>query len=145
MSLGDGFSRRKQISAELETWINRLHVAGRDTIKFQTKEIEGENQFKPIPGSKKDFIRTYTIEECRKKIQELIEEDQKLALRISLTNQKAKSPDGNGFIQLIRATSRLKDKGSTGRQTMTMREMANSIRIRFNKFVTEFFDVAANA
>ena len=91
MTLGDGFSRRKQISAELETWINRLRMAGRDTIKFQTKKIEGENRFKPIPGSKKDFIRTYTIEECRKKIQELIKEDQKLALRISLTNQKARA------------------------------------------------------
>ncbi len=91
MTLGDGFSRRKQIGAELETWINRLRMAGRDTIKSQTKEIEGENQFKSIPGSKKDFIRTYTIEECRKKIQELIEEEQKLARRISLTNQKAKS------------------------------------------------------
>lgn len=91
MTLGDGFSRRKQISTELETWNNRLRIAGTDTIKYQTKEIEGVDKFKPIPGSKKEFIRTYSIEECRNKIKELIEEDKKLALRISLTNQRAKA------------------------------------------------------
>jgi len=91
MTLGDGFSRRKQVSAELDTWVNRLRLAGRDSIKYQTEAIEGENKFKPIPGSIKDFKRNYTIEECNEKIKELIEEDRILALRISLTNQKAKS------------------------------------------------------
>jgi len=91
MTLGDGFSRRKQVSSELDTWINRLRLAGRDSIRYQTEQIEGENKFKPIPGSVKDYKRNYTIQECNEKIQQLIEEDRKLALRISLTNQKAKS------------------------------------------------------
>ncbi|MBN1214691.1 MAG: hypothetical protein JXA99_04540 [Candidatus Lokiarchaeota archaeon] len=99
LTLGDGFSRRKQIENEFNTWINRLKLAGKDTIRYQTKEIEGDKKFKAIPGSKKEFKRTYSIEECRSKIGELIEEDQKLALRISLTNQKAKAKlidlDGN--------------------------------------------------
>ncbi len=91
MTLGDGFSRRKQISSELDTWINRLRLAGRDSVKYQTKKIEGDGSFMPIPGSIKDFKRSYTIEECNEKINSLIEEDRKLALRISLTNQNAKS------------------------------------------------------
>jgi hypothetical protein len=91
LTLGDAFSRRKQIEAGIQTWINRLKLAGRDTISFQTKKIEGDDKFKPIPGTKKDYDRNYTIEECRKRIQELIEEDKKLALRISLTNQVAKA------------------------------------------------------
>lgn len=91
MTLGDAFSRRKQIQAELEGWINRLRLAGIDTSKYQTKSIEGETKFNPIPGTIKEFKRNYTIEECRGKIDELIKEDQNLALRISLTNQKAKA------------------------------------------------------
>jgi len=91
ITLGDGFSLRKQIEAELNNWINRLNLAGRNTIRYQTKTIEGENKFDNIPGSKKEFNRTYTVEECKAKIEELIEKDQKLALRISLTNQKAKA------------------------------------------------------
>ncbi len=90
-TLGDAFSRRKQIEAEIQTWINRLKLAGRDTNKYQTKKIEGDDKFKPIPGTSKEYLRNYTIQECRTKIQELIEEDKKLALRISLTNQKAKA------------------------------------------------------
>jgi len=91
MTLGDGFSRRKQIESELNNWINRLRLAGKETVKYQTKEIEGDKKFIPIPGSKKVFNRTYTIEECQAKIRELIEEDKKFALRISLTNQRAKA------------------------------------------------------
>ena len=91
ITLGDAFSRRKQIESELSNWINRLKLAGKDSIKYQTKEIEGGNQFIKIPGSEKDFKRTYTIEECQEKIKQLIEEDRKIALRISLTNQKAKA------------------------------------------------------
>lgn len=92
MNLSDGFSRRKQISAELDTWINRLSLAGKTSVRYNTKEIEGENAYKPIAGSKKEYDRSYTIEECNEKIQELIEEDKQLALRISLTNQVAKAP-----------------------------------------------------
>ena len=99
LTLGDGFSRRKQIEAELESWINRLRLAGRETVSYQTKKIEGENKFEPTPGTKKVYERNYTIEECQDKIQELIERDRKLALRISLTNQKAQATmidlDGN--------------------------------------------------
>jgi preprotein translocase subunit SecD len=91
MNLGDGFSRRKQIESELETWTNRLRLAGRITTKYQTKEIEGEKKFIAIPGTKNEYLRHYTIEECNEKIKELIEEDRKLAMRISITNQKAKA------------------------------------------------------
>ena len=91
MTLGDGFSRRKQIESELETWTNRLRLAGRNTIKYQAKEIEGDKKFIPIPGTKNEYLRHYTIEECNEKIKELIEDDRKLAMRISITNQKAKA------------------------------------------------------
>ena len=98
-TLGDAFTRRKQIESELTNWTNRLRLAGKDSIKFQTKEIEGDKKFVPIPGSMKKYVRTYKIEECQEKIKELIEEDQKLALKISLTNQKAKAKllDLNGI------------------------------------------------
>ena len=89
MTLGDGFSRRKQIESELETWMNRLRLAGRTSVKYQTKEIEGAFKFIPIPGTKNEYPRHYTIEECNEKIKELIEEDRILAMRISITNQKA--------------------------------------------------------
>ncbi|MFX1237982.1 MAG: hypothetical protein ACFFAS_16085 [Promethearchaeota archaeon] len=105
MTLGDGFSRRKQVASELATWINRLHLAGRNSIKYQTKKIEGDEKFKPIPGSIKDFKRSYTIEECNTRIKSLIEEDRKLARRISLTNQEAKSTmidlEGNEVVLTI--------------------------------------------
>ena len=91
ITLADAFSRRKQIESELVSWIKRLGLAGRDSVIYQTKKIEGENSFKPIPGTLKNYNRTYTVEECRKKINELIQADKELALRISLTNQKAKA------------------------------------------------------
>ncbi|NHI94345.1 MAG: hypothetical protein EAX96_17770 [Candidatus Lokiarchaeota archaeon] len=99
LTLGDAFSRRKQIESEIQTWISRLNLAGMDTKTYQTKKIDGEDKFKPIPGTKKDFLRNYTIDECRNKIDELIKEDQKLAIRISITNQKAKAKiiDLNGI------------------------------------------------
>ncbi len=90
ITLGDAFARRKKLDDELNTWINRLSLASRDSVQYKTKTIEGDDKFQVIPGSKKEFKRTYTIEECREKIQQLINEDQELALRISLTNQKAK-------------------------------------------------------
>ncbi len=91
LTLGDAFSRRKQIEAEIENWTNRLKIAGRNTTNYQTKSIEGGKNFAAIPGTKKNYERNYTIEECQEKIKELVEEDKKLALRISLTNQKAKA------------------------------------------------------
>lgn len=91
LTLGDGFSRRKQLQSEIDNWFNRLRLAGRETISYQTKKIEGDDAFKTIPGSKKTYKRNYTIEECQEKIKELIDEDQKLAIRISLTNQIAKA------------------------------------------------------
>ncbi|MFX1255924.1 MAG: hypothetical protein ACFFCZ_30235 [Promethearchaeota archaeon] len=91
MNLGDAFGRRKQIDAELERWINRLQLAGRDSLHYETKAIEGEGKFEATPGSSKEYTRVYTIEECLEKINALIKEDQELALRISLTNQLAKA------------------------------------------------------
>jgi len=91
MNLGDGFARRKQITAQIDEWTNRLKLTGRESIVYQTKAVEGKDANIPITGSTKTYMRTYTIEECQKHLQELIEEDQKLALRISITNQKAKA------------------------------------------------------
>lgn len=91
MNLGDAFARRKQINSQIDEWISRLRLAGRDTLEFRTHDIEGDNKFTPIPGSTRQFTRRYTIEECRTKIDELIAEDQNLARRISLTNQVAKA------------------------------------------------------
>jgi hypothetical protein len=89
MNLGDGFIRRKQISAEIENWTKRLSLAGRDSHQYVTKDIEGDNRFVPIPGSIKEYKRAYTIKECQQHIDDLIKEDLNLALRISITNQKA--------------------------------------------------------
>ena len=91
LTLGDAFSRRKQIESELQNWTNRLKLAGTDTKRYETKAIDGADKFKPIPGTNKDYERNYTIEECRKKIEELIKEDRDLAMRISVTNQSAKA------------------------------------------------------
>lgn len=91
MNLGDGFARRKQISADIETWTGRLGLAGRDTTVYQTKSIDPAKIRDIIPGTKKTFIRNYSVEECWKNIQDLIEEDKNLARRISLTNQSAKA------------------------------------------------------
>jgi hypothetical protein len=91
MNLGDAFARRKQIDAEIENWLARLRLAGRDTLQYRTISIENKDNLVPIPGSKKEFKRTYSIDECLNKVKALVEEDRKLALRISLTNQKARA------------------------------------------------------
>jgi hypothetical protein len=91
LTLGDAFARRKQINSKLDDWFNRLSLAGRNIIKYETKEIEGEDSFKPVPGTRTEYKRNYTIEECQRKIQALIEEDKILAKQISLTNQRAKA------------------------------------------------------
>jgi len=90
MNLGDGFNRRKQIASEIEKWIARLSLAGKNTIVYQTKSIN-EKELIPIPGSKREYLRNYSIEECRANIEELINEDRDLAIRISKTNQIAKA------------------------------------------------------
>lgn len=72
----------------MESWYNRLVLAGTNTVKFEIKKIKGKKAFEPIPGTRTEFKRNYTIEECQNKIQELIEEDKKLTIQISLTNQK---------------------------------------------------------
>ncbi|NMC08392.1 MAG: hypothetical protein GYA24_24505 [Candidatus Lokiarchaeota archaeon] len=91
MNLGDAFARRKQIDAEIENWLARLKLAGRDTLQYRTLSIENKDKLVPIPGSKREFKRTYSIEECLGKLKALIEEERVLALRISLTNQQAKA------------------------------------------------------
>nr|MDO8087579.1 hypothetical protein [Candidatus Sigynarchaeum springense] len=91
MNLGDAFARRKQIDAEIENWLARLRLAGRDTLQYRALTIENKDNLVPIPGSKREFKRTYSIEECLEKTKALIEEDRVLALRISLTNQKARA------------------------------------------------------
>lgn len=90
MNLGDGFSRRKQVQNEFQTWLRRLALAGKDEITFTTPEL-GDSEDKAIPGSLKKFTRNYTIGECEAKLDSLIKEDTQLAHRISLTNQVAKA------------------------------------------------------
>jgi hypothetical protein len=91
MTLSDAFNRRKKIEMDLATWTQRLAAAGRDRRELTTKELEGSAAFVPEPGSEKVTRRAYSIEECRTRIGELLTEDRALAVRISLTNQRAMS------------------------------------------------------
>ncbi len=91
MNLGDAFNRRKKLSSDLAAWTNRLKSSGVTRRTFRTKAIEGNGAFSPEPGSEKSTMRHYTVEECRAKIREILDEDLVLALRISLTNQAAKA------------------------------------------------------
>jgi hypothetical protein len=91
MTLGDAFNRRKKLSSDLQSWTNRLKASGTTRRTFRCKAIEGDAAFAPEPGSEKTTARHYTVEECRAKIAQIIEEDRALALRISLTNQAAKA------------------------------------------------------
>jgi hypothetical protein len=91
MTLGDAFNRRKKLSADLQTWIHRLSQAGIERREYRTKAIEGVGAFEPEPGSERRTHRHYTIEECRARIDEVLVEDRQLALRISLTNQRARA------------------------------------------------------
>lgn len=101
MTLGDGFNRRKKLAGDLTSWTNRLKAAGVTRRTFRCKAIEGSGAFTPEPGSEKTTSRHYTVEECREKIREIIDEDRILALRISLTNQSAKAEveDLNGKVR----------------------------------------------
>jgi hypothetical protein len=91
MNLGDAFNRRKKLSSDLAAWTNRLKSSGVTRRTFRTKAIEGSAAFSPEPGSEKSTMRHYTVEECRAKIREILDEDLVLALRISLTNQAARA------------------------------------------------------
>jgi hypothetical protein len=91
MNLGDAFNRRKKLSSDLVAWTNRLKSSGVTRRTYRTKLIEGELAFTPEPGSEKTTMRHYTVEECRTRIREIVDEDLVLALRISLTNQAAKA------------------------------------------------------
>lgn len=91
MTLGDAFNRRKKLDSDIAIWLQRLGQAGVDRREYRTKSIEGNDAFVPEPGSEKITKRVYTIEECKKKLQELLKEDEELALRISITNQNAKA------------------------------------------------------
>jgi hypothetical protein len=99
MTLGDGFNRRKKLAADLQTWIARLSQSGATRRSYRAKTIEGTEAFTPEPGSEKTTMRHYTVDECRQKIRDIIAEDRALALRISLTNQRARAEvedlDGN--------------------------------------------------
>lgn len=101
MTLGDAFNRRKKLDADLTSWTNRLKGAGTTKRTFRAKTIDGANAFVPEPGSEKTTVRHYTVEECREKIREILDEDRILALRISLTNQAAKAEveDLNGKVR----------------------------------------------
>lgn len=91
MTLGDAFNRRKKLAADLAAWTNRLKSSGVTRRTYRTRQIEGDAAFRPEPGSEKTTSRHYTVDECRRKLRELIAEDLTLALRISLTNQAAKA------------------------------------------------------
>ncbi len=91
MMLGDAFNQRKRISAEIQSWVNRLIQAGKDVRQYRTLTLEGEKAFVPEPGSEKTSQRHYTVEECHQRIEELTKQDRELALRISLTNQQARA------------------------------------------------------
>jgi hypothetical protein len=91
LSLGDAFSRRKKLAADLQTWIQRLQQSGADVRKYRTKAVEGSNAFVPEPGTEKLTRRHYTIAECRQRIAEILAEDRNIAQRISLTNRVARA------------------------------------------------------
>jgi hypothetical protein len=89
LTLGDAFNRRKKLAADLNAWTQRLSQAGADRRWYRTQKIEGDGAFVPEAGSDRSTERHYTIEECRERISAIIAEDRDLAMRISLTNQKA--------------------------------------------------------
>lgn len=91
LTLGDAFNRRKKLAGDLEAWTNRLRSSGVTKRTYRAKAIEGHHAFQPEPGSEKTTTRHYTVEECREKLREILDEDRILALRISLTNQQARA------------------------------------------------------
>src|SRR3954468_1580939 len=99
MNLSDGFNRRKKLGADLQSWVQRLSQAGTNKRHYRTRAVEGDEAFVPETGTETSTTRHYTIAECQERIQALLKEDQELALRISLTNQRARANvvdmDGN--------------------------------------------------
>lgn len=91
MTLGDAFNRRKKLAADLQSWINRLGMAGKERRSYRTTRLEGEGAYAPEPGTEKETRRDYTVEECRERIAQILAEDERLALRISRTNQLARA------------------------------------------------------
>ncbi|WP_245646363.1 hypothetical protein [Nocardiopsis trehalosi] len=91
MTLGDAFNRRKKLAADLQSWINRLGLAGTERRTYRTAVLDGDDAYRPQPGTEKSTARAYTIEECRARIDEILAEDETLALRISRTNQQARA------------------------------------------------------
>jgi len=96
ITVGDAFNRRKKLEADLQTWIGRLQAAGAVRRSFRTQAIEvveggAADAFVPDVGSEKNSTRHYTVDECRAQIAEIVAEDRTLALRISLTNQRARA------------------------------------------------------
>jgi hypothetical protein len=71
--------------------MGRLQHSGATRRTYRARDIEGSSAFQPEPGSEKTTSRNYTVEECRQKIREIIDEDRTLALRISVTNQRARA------------------------------------------------------
>jgi hypothetical protein len=82
MTLGDAFNRRKKLSADLQSWIARLGLAGTERRTYRTSALDGDAAYRPDPG---------TVQECREKIAAILAEDEQLALRISRTNQQARA------------------------------------------------------
>lgn len=115
MTLGDAFNRRKKLSADLQSWINRLDVAGSERRSYRTPALEGEGAYRPEPGTEKTGTRTYTVEECRERIDAILAEDQELALRISRTNQQARAEieDLDGSVRVLSIPELLVLKGDT--------------------------------
>jgi hypothetical protein len=91
LTLGDAFNRRKKLATDFKTWVGRLQAAGVIRRSYRTQALEGAEAFAPDPGSEKKSTRHYTVEECRARLAEIGEEDRELALRISLTNQRARA------------------------------------------------------
>lgn len=91
ITLGDAFNRRKKLASDLQSWINRLGLAGTERRSYRTATLEGDGAYQPEPGTEKVSTRQYTVQECREKIAAILAEDQQLALRISRTNQQARA------------------------------------------------------
>ncbi|MFW5418506.1 hypothetical protein J0910_17995 [Nocardiopsis sp. CNT-189] len=103
MTLGDAFNRRKKLSADLQTWINRLQLAGAERRGYRTASLDGEGAYRPEPGTEKATKRAYTVQECRERIAAILAEDEGLALRISRTNQRARAEieDLDGRVRVL--------------------------------------------
>ena len=103
MTLGDAFNRRKKLSSDLQSWINRLNLAGAERRSYRTAALEGEDAYRPEPGTDKATARAYTVQECRERIAAILAEDEELALRISRTNQQARAEieDLDGRVRVL--------------------------------------------